>query len=157
MGGPIFLTPISATGEPGTPAVTGEGTTSGEGNGVFGRASGLNSAGVSGQGKLIGVEGLGLGGGENRGIGVRGTAGGGGAGDGVLGVSVSGNGVLGVSTSWRGVSGFSTSNDGVWGETRLAGQSGVVGFTELQSAAGITGINKGGGLAGDFEGNVRIT
>jgi hypothetical protein len=63
-------------------------------------------------------------------------------GNGVRGTSDSGNGVSGVSNSGNGVEGTSTSNFGVYGTST--------------SGIGVHGQSLGSGLAGQFDGNVKV-
>ncbi|HEY2495477.1 MAG TPA: hypothetical protein VGK24_00280 [Candidatus Angelobacter sp.] len=77
------------------------------------------------------------------------------SGNGVHGISDSGTGVAGVSNTFRGVSGSSQTNAGVYGESQTF--DGVFGVSNNLAAAGVSGHNKPGGLAGYFEGNVEVT
>jgi cytoskeletal protein CcmA (bactofilin family) len=81
---------------------------------------------------------------------------------GVHGISTDGNGVVGESTSGWGISGTSTSGPGVVGTGQNYGvygssDTGVgVGGSTKDGDAAVSGQSSGSGLAGWFEGGVRI-
>jgi hypothetical protein len=142
--------------------VTGVSGSTDTGVGVFGESGsrgnqpGVGVWGSSGSGtpgvrpSSVGVFGEGLGG-ENS-IGVHGSSN---QGEGVLGESTTKSGVHGLSTSQPGVFGESQSEDGVRGHSPDAGHAGVAGLN-FGSGQGIFGQSTLG-LAGDFNGNVRVT
>ncbi|MBP7392904.1 MAG: hypothetical protein KA945_03600 [Zoogloea sp.] len=76
---------------------------------------------------------------------------------GVVGISKApgGRGVAGDSVEFQGVFGRSTKNAGVVGESDLF--DGVWGLSKNPKAAGVSGHNVPGGLAGYFEGDVIVT
>ena len=74
---------------------------------------------------------------------------------GVAGDSKTGTGVRGQSDTWRGVFGHSRANAGVVGESEEF--DGVWGMSKKAEAAGVSGHNAAGGLAGFFEGDVEVT
>jgi hypothetical protein len=86
-----------------------------------------------------------------------------GSGTGVEGESVSGDGVIGKGR--RGVVGESDTFQGVYGHSRdnagVVGESeefdGVWGLSRKATAAGVSGHNTAGGMAGFFEGDVVVT
>jgi hypothetical protein len=136
-------TPVSAISNvAGTPAVSG---TNDNGNAVVGSST----------------AGIGIWGGSQSNTGAGGESV---LAAGVHGVSDSGPGVAGDSTTYRGVSGSSQTNVGVYGGSQsfhgVYGESqqydGVYGVSHKLTAAGVSGHNPGG-LAGYFEGNVKVT
>ncbi len=83
-------------------------------------------------------------------IGVSGTSE---SGDGVFGTGI--RGVVGESDTFQGVFGHSRANAGVVGESEEF--DGVFGMSKKATAAGVSGHNAAGGLAGFFEGDVEVT
>jgi hypothetical protein len=127
--------------------------------GVYGESQ--SQIGVSGKGEPFGVRGTS---GSDRGGGVEGfsqNAGVGVSGSSVLGGGVEGHsqnagvGVSGSSVRGIGVLGEGQTEDGVRGHAQDAGHAGVAGLN-FGSGQGIYGESHSG-LAGDFNGNVRIT
>jgi hypothetical protein len=109
---------------------------------IFGGSK--NQTGVVGESeKSIGVSG-------NGPIGVWGTSE---TGDGVSGTGR--RGVVGESDTFQGVFGHSRANAGVVGESEEF--DGVWGMSKNATAAGVSGHNAAGGLAGFFEGDVVVT
>jgi hypothetical protein len=76
-----------------------------------------------------------------------------GSGDGVVGKGR--RGVVGESDTFQGVFGHSRANAGVVGESEEF--DGVFGMSKKATAAGVSGHNAAGGLAGFFEGDVVVT
>ena len=74
-------------------------------------------------------------------------------GDGVSGTGR--RGVVGESDTFQGVFGHSRANAGVVGESEEF--DGVFGMSKNATAAGVSGHNAAGGLAGFFEGDVQVT
>lgn len=74
---------------------------------------------------------------------------------GVRGDSTSGTGVAGFSASWHGVYGSSETDIGVLGESKSF--DGVFGISHSSQHAGVSGHNDAGGVAGYFEGDVKVT
>jgi len=117
------------------------------GIGVFGTSA--EDTGVSG----VSTDGVGVTGTSTSNTGVNGIStsatgvvGDSSDGNGVIGFSVSGVGVIGRGPTKAGVHGFSSSGDGVIGENES---------TDLIHG-GIHGVNRNGGLAGLFDGNVQV-
>ena len=75
------------------------------------------------------------------------------SGDGVVGKGR--RGVVGESDTFQGVFGHSRANAGVVGESEEF--DGVFGMSRKATAAGVSGHNAAGGLAGFFEGDVEVT
>ncbi len=75
------------------------------------------------------------------------------SGDGVVGKGR--RGVVGESDTFQGVFGHSRANAGVVGESEEF--DGVFGMSKKATAAGVSGHNAAGGLAGFFEGDVVVT
>jgi len=76
-----------------------------------------------------------------------------GSGDGVVGKGR--RGVVGESDTFQGVFGHSRANAGVVGESEEF--DGVFGMSKKATAAGVSGHNAAGGLAGFFQGDVVVT
>jgi hypothetical protein len=74
------------------------------------------------------------------------------SGDGVVGSGR--RGVVGLSDSYQGVYGWSRENAGVVGESVL--MHAVYGVSLSSGHAGVYGGNRGGGMAGQFDGDVRV-
>ena len=74
-------------------------------------------------------------------------------GDGVYGTGT--RGVVGESDTFQGVYGHSKANAGVVGESEEF--DGVFGLSKKATAAGVSGHNTAGGMAGYFDGNVVVT
>ena len=146
----------------GNVGVVGESDT---GRGVMGISNG--NLGVSGESQLFpGVRGHSVNG--------RGTEGFSDTLEGVVGISKQSTGVLGISEAdgdgvvgrgRRGVVGESDTFQGVFGHSRanagVVGESeefdGVFGTSKKATAAGVSGHNAAGGLAGFFDGDVEVT
>ena len=146
----------------GNVGVVGESDT---GRGVMGISNG--NLGVSGESRLFpGVRGHSVNG--------RGTEGFSDNLEGVVGISKQSTGVLGISEAdgdgvvgkgRRGVVGESDTFQGVFGHSRanagVVGESeefdGVFGMSKNATAAGVSGHNAAGGLAGFFQGDVVVT
>jgi len=119
--------------------------------------------GVSGDGPVVGVNGTSETGDGVSGTGRRGVVGESDTFQGVFGHSKTGDGVSG--TGRRGVVGESDTFQGVFGHSRanagVVGESeefdGVFGMSKNATAAGVSGHNAAGGLAGFFEGDVQVT
>lgn len=110
---------------------------------IFGGSK--NQTGVVGESeKFIGVSG------DGPVVGVNGTSE---TGDGVSGTGR--RGVVGESDTFQGVFGHSRANAGVVGESEEF--DGVFGMSKNATAAGVSGHNAAGGLAGFFEGDVQVT
>ena len=115
-------------------------------HGVYGHSNA--NVGVAGESDaMIGVLGTAKG---SKGVGVVGTNP---LGDGVVGRGH--RGVVGESDDFQGVFGHSRTNAGVVGESHEF--DGVWGLSHSAKAAGVSGHNDAGGLAGFFDGNVLIT
>lgn len=129
-------------------------------HGIFGNCHSQNGAGVfgandAGNGVGFGVIGtcdlhIGVAGDSKTGTGVRGISQ---SADGVVGIGL--RGVVGKSDTFQGVFGHSKANAGVVGESEEF--DGVFGMSNKATAAGVSGHNSAGGVAGFFDGDVRIT
>jgi len=119
--------------------------------------------GVSGDGPVIGVNGTSETGDGVFGTGRRGVVGESDTFQGVFGHSKTGDGVSGIgrrgvvgeSDTFQGVFGHSRANAGVVGESEEF--DGVFGMSKNATAAGVSGHNAAGGLAGFFAGDVEVT
>jgi len=145
----------------GQPAIVGRGTN--QGHGVVGESNGcafpegcFNGAGVLGTntGTGQGVRGVAA---SDSGV----TGWSGGAAPGVFGDRFSGDGVDGFSRTRNGVQGVSQSRiaSGVYGENMSGGGFGIAGRSNVPAGAfgaSVFGDNTAGGLAGLFNGTVRV-
>jgi hypothetical protein len=139
--------PSQTSSPPITCAVFGNGGVVGV-NGFDGVVQDTESGGegVIGFGGTNGVRGF-----STSGTGVAGTST---SGNGVIGKTTSGDGVLGTTTSGNGVLGTSSTGNGVFGTCEASG-AGVAG--QSNTGAGVWGkCTDPSGLAGQFEGNVRV-
>jgi hypothetical protein len=133
----------------------GGGSSGNQGNGVFGSTDSVIGAGVRGTNSGAGA---GVGGIGDSGPGVKGQST---SSFGVHGVSSSSFGVFGQSTSSAGLFGFSASSIGFQGTSQtnvgvLGYSPGLIGIEALSDSGTALLAQSTSGLAGQFNGNVRI-